>query len=64
MKLLINKSFRSPLGKVNVGDIVEVKDDGNNIPLDRFWRNRIKDSKIDNCVETVKTTKKQTKKGN
>jgi hypothetical protein len=36
---------------------VEVADiDG--VPSDRFWRNRLKDSAIDNCVEIVSTQPK------
>lgn len=29
-------------------------EDNAGIPVDRFWRNRLKDAKIDNCVEVVK----------
>lgn len=28
-------------------------------PLDLFWRKRVKDSKIDNCLEIVKKTKEK-----
>ena len=36
-------------------------EDVNGIPVERFWRNRLKDAKIDNCVEVVKTRAKETK---
>jgi hypothetical protein len=36
---------------------VTVKCDRNGIPLERFWRNRLRDAKTDNCVEVV-TAKK------
>lgn len=32
---------------------VEIKTDKNDVPLDRFWRRRLKESKIDNCVEII-----------
>lgn len=49
MKIVINK----PLKGYNIGDIVKI-DDYNNIPLDGYWRDRLKDSKIDNCIEIYK----------
>lgn len=42
--------------------VVTVTTDKNGIPLDRFWRNRLKDAETDNCVEVVKASK-ATKKG-
>ncbi len=41
---------------------IEVDKEGT--PLDRYWRDRLKDAKIDNCVEFVgskSTTKPSTK---
>jgi len=41
------------------GQIIKIRcKDG--IPIDRFWRDRLKDSKIDSCVEFVKTPKPKT----
>ena len=34
--------------------IIEVETDSEGLPLDKFWRNRLKDSEIDGCVEAVK----------
>ena len=48
------------------GQVITVKAI-NGQPIDRFWRDRLKDSAIDNCVEVVveskkvKTTKKKDK---
>lgn len=43
------------------GDIIEVKEiDGQ--PSDLYWRRRIKDAKIDNCVEIVSELPKHEKK--
>ena len=39
--------------------------DENGIPLDPFWRRRLKDSEIDNSIEIVQTKpKSETKKRN
>ena len=35
---------------------IDIEDNGG-IPVDRFWRNRLKDAEIDNCVEVVNETK-------
>jgi len=36
-------------------------DSSDGIPIDRFWRRRLQDSLIDNCVEVV--VEKSTKRG-
>ena len=41
--------------------IVEIETDHDGVPMDSFWRRRLKDSAIDNCVEIVKEVK--SKKG-
>jgi hypothetical protein len=30
------------------------------VPVDRFWRRRFADAKVDNCIELVKPVKKGT----
>jgi len=42
---------------------VNIKADSNGVPLDKFWRNRIKESELDNCVELVKPSAPKKKKG-
>jgi hypothetical protein len=57
MNLKLNQDLKTPKGKLAKDSIIEVADiDG--VPIDRFWRNRIKDSAIDNCVEIVSTQTK------
>lgn len=51
MKLKINNVPR-------YSGTVTIQTDAHGIPLDKFWRNRLKDAKFDNCVEIVKTPKK------
>jgi hypothetical protein len=55
MKIKINKNF----GSYKSGQELEIKADKYNIPLDRYWRNRLNDSKIDNCVEIITTKTKK-----
>ena len=34
-----------------------IKTDANGVPLDKFWRRRLKDAETDNCVEIIKRSK-------
>ena len=54
ISLKINKPFS---GKKK-GDIVEISVDKYGVPLDAYWRNRLKDSVIDSCIELIKINKK------
>lgn len=38
---------------------VTIKTDQNGVPLERFWRNRLKDAETDNCVVIVKSKAKK-----
>jgi len=42
---------------------VAVQTDENGVPLEKFWRNRLKDAEFDNCVEVVKPSKSAKKEG-
>lgn len=53
MKLLTIK-LNVPLNGFAEGREINIEVDSKNIPLDRFWRARLEDSKIDNCVEVIK----------
>ena len=59
MQIKILKKFYYVNRELKVGEIVEIKDDSKGNPLNPFWRNRLKDSKIDNCVEIVKDIKQK-----
>lgn len=41
---------------------VTVQTDDNGVPLERFWRNRLKDAKTDNCVEVIPARTPKVKK--
>ena len=60
MKLKLNLDLKFKNKEYKKDSIIEV-DDVDNIPTDLFWRNRLKDSAIDNCVEIVSTQKKVNK---
>ena len=53
LDLKINKSMRG----YDAGRTITIDADKHGLPLDKFWRRRLKDSVIDNCVEVVKTSK-------
>lgn len=36
------------------GGVLRVKADRDGVPLDKYWRNRLRDAPIDGCVEIVK----------
>ena len=42
------------------GQKVRIKTN-NDIPVDRFWRDRLRDAEIDGCVEIVKPIRKERK---
>jgi len=53
VKLKLNQSLRG----IPEGKIVEVKVDINGLAIERYWRDRMIDAEIDNCVEIVKDEK-------
>ncbi len=55
-KLKINVKF--PSRNLKKGDIIQIDVDDEGTPLDLYWRRRLKDSAIDNCVELINNSKK------
>ena len=53
IKLKLNQAMQG----FEAGRVVPVQADEQGVPLEKFWRRRLKDSQIDNCVEIVKTPK-------
>ena len=49
VNIKINKAILNHV----VGAIVRVPADDAGIPTDKFWRDRLRDADIDNCVEVV-----------
>ena len=54
--------LNAPLRGYPEGAEIQIKVDKAGTPLERYWRDRFKDSKIDNCVEFV--GKKSAEKSN
>lgn len=53
-KIKLRNKSGLPLHGQPAGSVFEVDTDHEGIPLDRNWRNRLRDSAIDDCVEIVK----------
>lgn len=57
MKLKLN----APLYGLAAGSVVEVQTAADGHPVDRRWRDRLRDARIDNCVEIVQSKTKAKK---
>jgi len=57
MKLKLNTS----LAGYEAGRTIEIACDSEGVPLNKFWRRRLKDATIDNCVSIITERKKTTK---
>jgi hypothetical protein len=53
IKLKLNIDIATPKGKVRAGTILELEVDSDQNLLDGFWRKRLKDARIDSCVEVL-----------
>lgn len=58
MKIKFNQNLSTPFGRFKKDDILIIATDNENIPLESFWRNRLKDAVVDNCIEIINETKK------
>ena len=57
MIIKILKEIKDPkLGALKEGQEIQIETI-DNVPTSQFWRNRLKDSVIDNAVEIIKTKK-------
>jgi len=57
MKLKLNQ----PMKGFDAGRTVTVQTDTSGVPLEKFWRRRLRDAKIDNCVEVIKSSGRKAK---
>lgn len=48
-QLQLNRDLR----KFPKGSIIKIETDKDGVPIDRYWRDRLKDSKIDKCVKIL-----------
>lgn len=49
--------LNAPLRGLSSNTIITIRTDKKGIPQDKYWRDRLKDAGIDNCVEIIKETK-------
>ena len=59
MKIKLN----APMQGYEAGREVTIECDSSGVPLKKFWRRRLKDAKIDNCLEVVKPSKSKKEQG-
>ena len=60
---MVNIKLNKDLRGLKAGTAMRIRVDKNGVPLERYWRDRMKDMPIDNCIEVVKTkTKVKSKK--
>jgi hypothetical protein len=50
----ISLKLNTDLNGKKAGDVITVEIDANKVITDRYWRRRLADASIDNCVEVVK----------
>ena len=62
MQIKLNQNLKTPQGQLLKDAIIYINDE-NGVPTDLFWRNRLKDSAIDNCIEVVDQVILTQKKG-
>lgn len=55
----ISLKLNTSLKDKKVGSIVTVEVDRDKVIIDPYWRRRLKDAEIDNCVEVVKKENKE-----
>jgi len=60
----IKLKLNQPMSGYEAGREITIQTDKDGVPLEKFWRRRLKDADIDNCVEVVKpsTSKKERSK--
>lgn len=57
----ISVKLNSNLRGLKTGTVVKVKVDKDGTPKERYWRDRMKDAKTDNCIEIIKKKKQKSK---
>lgn len=53
----IRLKLNSPMAGFKEGQEVTIQTDRSGVPLEKFWRRRLKDAETDNCIEVVKASK-------
>jgi len=61
MNIIINNEALAKAHGVAKGDAIKIETKGG-VPVEKVWRSRLNDAKIDNCVTLEKIAKKEVKK--
>jgi hypothetical protein len=56
IKIKFNQDLKTPFGLFAKNQKIEIEAK-NGIPLQHFWRNRIRDAEIDNAIEIINNKK-------
>lgn len=56
IKIKFNQDLRTPFGLFAKDQEIEIEAK-NGVPLQHFWRNRIRDAEIDNAIEIINNKK-------
>jgi hypothetical protein len=56
IKIKFNQDLKTPFGLFAKNQEIDIEAK-NGVPLQHFWRNRIKDAKIDNAIEVINNKK-------
>jgi len=59
MKLKIK--IKTPFGNLKAGTSMSIDANDKGVPLEKFWRNRLRDSKVDGCIEVISDSSSKTK---
>ena len=57
---VIQIKINKPIRDYPPGAIARVPVDDVGVPLEKFWRDRLRDAEIDSCVEVVEETRPKT----
>lgn len=60
--MIIKMKCNQNLGRFKEGQVVQIQANDKGVPVDKFWRNRLRDAEVDGCCEIVKEDKKVSKK--
>ena len=61
-QVMIRNKSDVPLHGLQPGKVIQIEVKGNGSPKDKHWRRRLRDAKIDGCVEIVEEKKIEVKK--
>lgn len=55
--------LNAPLRGHNQGETIQIDTDKEGVPIAKYWRDRLKDAQIDDCIELIKEKTNKSDKG-